>query len=247
MEFITFILTNTKHYKINSMNFTIDAIIEEYRDNGHAAFAIYEGKERHCIYEGKDIEEGEERLAKYLNRIEKGSVKVKIYKAVPKAGIDDKTPVFLSLPYEKKYTVEEKNQYWEGRGLGGHMMEELRNMRAEIGALKNQLESEPESDEELEEQAEPQSLIAGIMGNPAVQNIIASFLTNLSANVVSNHVTPTPGQQYARPMAMAGIDTSLEATIESLVSKGVTHADFEKLDAMPADRLSFLLTMLRNQ
>lgn len=229
------------------MTYSIDSILEEYRENGQPAFAIYEGKERRKIYEGKDLEEGEEMLSRFLSRIENGSFKIKIYKAVPKAGIDDKTPVFLSLPYEKKYSVEEKNQYWEGRGLGGHMMEELRNMRAEIGALKNQLEAEPESDEELEEQAEPQSLIAGIMGNPAVQNIIASFLTNLSANVVSNHVTPTPGQQYARPMAMAGIDTSLESTIESLVSKGVTHADFEKLDAMPADRLSFLLTMLRNQ
>lgn len=229
------------------MTYSIDSILEEYRENGQPAFAIYEGKERRKIYEGKDLEEGEEMLSRFLSRVENGSFKIKIYKAVPKAGIDDKTPVFLSLPYEKKYTVEEKNQYWESRGLGGHMMEELRNMRAEIGALKNQLEAEPESDEELEEQAEPQSLIAGIMGNPAVQNIIASFLTNLSANVVSNHVTPTPGQQYARPMAMAGIDTSLESTIESLVNKGVTQADFEKLDAMPADRLSFLLTMLRNQ
>ncbi len=230
------------------MTYSIESILEEYRENGQPAFAIYEGKERRKIYEGKDLEEGEEMLSRFLSRVENGSFKIKIYKTVPKAGIDDKTPVFLSLPYEKKYTLEEKNQYWEGRGLGGHMMEELRNMRAEIGALKNQLEAEPETDEELEDQAQPQSLIAGIMGNPAVQNIIASFLTNLSANVVSNHVTPTPQtQQYARPMAMAGIDTSLESTIESLVAKGVTQADFEKLDAMPADRLSFLLTMLRNQ
>ena len=230
------------------MTYSIESILDEYRENGQPAFAIYEGKERRKIYEGKDLEEGEEMLSRFLSRVEHGSFKIKIYKAVPKSGIDDKTPVFLSLPYEKKYTLEEKNQYWEGRGLGGHMMEELRNMRAEIGALKSQLE-EPETDEELEDQAQPQSLIAGIMGNPAVQSIIASFLTNLSANVVSNHVTPTPANNpiYARPQAMAGIDTSLEATIESLVSKGVTQADFEKLDAMPADRLSFLLTMLRNQ
>jgi hypothetical protein len=228
------------------MNFTIDSILEEYRDNGHAAFAIYEGKERHCIYEGKDIEEGEERLSKYLNRIEKGSVKVKIYKTIPKAGIDDKTPAYLTLPYTKQYTAEEKNQYWEGRGLGSHMMEELRNMRAEISGLKSQLEEDPETDEELEKESEPQSLIAGIVSNPAVQNMIASFLTNLSANVVSNHVTPTPAQ-YTRPMAMAGIPEDLETIIESLQSKGVTVSDFRKLDSMPADRLSFLLNMLRAQ
>lgn len=232
------------------MNYSLDHLIEDYRDNGYPNYIVYVGKEIRCRYtdkENKDMDEGEEKLRKCLNRIENGTAKVKIYSSIPSKGIDLKTEPHIILTYEKKYSVEEKNQYWEGRGLGGHMMEELRNMRAEIGALKNQLESEPESDEELEEQAEPQSLIAGIMGNPAVQNIIASFLTNLSANVVSNHVTPTPGQQYARPMAMAGIDTSLESTIESLVNKGVTQDDFEKLDAMPADRLSFLLTMLRNQ
>jgi hypothetical protein len=227
------------------MNFTIDAILEEYRDNGHAAFAIYEGKERHCIYEGKDLEEGEERLSKYLNRIEKGSVKVKIYKTIPKGGIDDKTPTYLTLPYSKQYTPEEKNQYWEGRGLGSHMMEELRNMRSEISGLKSQLE-ESDTDDELEKEAEPQSLIAGLVSNPAVQNMIASFLTNLSANVVSNHVTP-PSAQYTRPMAMAGIPEDLETIIESLQSKGVTITDFQKLDSMPADRLSFLLNMLRAQ
>ena len=230
------------------MTYNIDSILEEYRENGHPAFAIYEGKERRKIYEGKDLEEGEEMLSRFLNRVENGSFKVKIYKAVPKAGIDDKTPVFLALPYEKRYTVEEKNQYWQDRGLGGHMIQEIRDLKAEIAGLKSQMEEDPATDDEIEEQAEPQSIIAGIMGNPAVQNIIASFLTNLSANVVSNHVTPTPQSSiYNRPQAMAGIPGELEAIIESLVHKGVTQDDFAKLDAMPADRLSFLLTMLRNQ
>ena len=228
------------------MTYSIESILDEYRENGCPAFAVYEGKERRKIYEGKDMEEGEEMLSRFLNRIENGSFKVKIYKSVPKAGIDDKTPVFLALPYERRYTTEEKNQYWQERGLGGHMIQEIRDLKAEISGLKAQME-EPETDDELEAQAEPQSLIAGLMTNPGVQNIIASFLTNLSANVVSNHVTPTPTQTYQRPQAMAGIPNDLEAIIESLLNKGVTVEDFAKLDAMPQDRLSFLLTMLKAQ
>lgn len=234
------------------MNYSLDHLIEDYRDNGYPNYIVMVGKEIRCRYDNKqdkDMDEGEEKLRKCLNRLENGTAKVRIYSTVPSKGnIDLKTEPHIILTYEKKYTVEEKNQYWEGRGLGSHMIQEIRDLKTEIAGLKLQMD-EPETDEELEEQAQPQSIIAGLMGNPAVQNIIASFLTNLSANVVSNHVTPTPANNtmYARPQAMAGIDTSLEATIESLVAKGVTQADFEKLDAMPSDRLSFLLTMLRNQ
>lgn len=233
------------------MSYTLDHLIEDYRDNNCPRFIIVVGKEirgRYADKDSTDMDEGEQLLRKWLSRIDNGTAKVKIFDKVPAKGIDVNTSAYVTLEYQKRYTAEDKNQYWESRGLGSHMMEELRNMRAEIGALKSELEAEPETDDQLEKQAEPQSFLAGIMGNPAVQNIIASFLTNLSANMVSNHVTPQQQQQqYTRPMAMAGIDTSLESTIESLVSKGVTQADFEKLDAMPTERLGFLLSMLRNQ
>ena len=91
------------------MTYTIESILEEYKENNCAAFAIYEGKERRAIYEGNDIEEGEEKISKFLNRIAVGSFKVKLYKSVPKGGIDDKTPVLLSLPFEKKYTQDQIN------------------------------------------------------------------------------------------------------------------------------------------
>jgi hypothetical protein len=200
---------------------------------------VYEGKEPRSVYLEKDIEEGAERLTKALNRITNGSAKVKIYKSVPSKGIDEKTLPFLVLPYEKKYTSEDKQQYWEGRGLGSHMIEEIRSLKADIAGLKAELD-EPMTDEEIAQEAQPSSIIAGLVGNPAIQNVIAAFLTNLSANVITNRVAPV------RPMAMAGVSPDVDAIINSLLTKGVTVDDFNKLDQMPPERLSFLLSMLRN-
>ena len=84
------------------------------------------------------------------------------------------------------------------------------------------------------------AVIAGLVGNPAIQNVIAAFLTNISANVITNRATPV------RPMAMAGVSPDIDAIINSLLTKGVTVDDFNKLDQMPPERLSFLLSMLRN-
>lgn len=233
------------------MTYTIESILDEYRENNFPAFTIHEGKERRKIYEGKEIEEGEEILERFL-RTHNGNFKIRIYKSIPKSGIDDKTPAYLCLPYSKTYTPEEKSRYYQESGVGHHLVEEIRSLRAEVSGLKSQLDEEPETDEELQQEAQPGSVIGQIMGNPAVQNMIAAFLTNISANMFSNHVAPQhphqqQQQQYPRPQAMAGIPDDISTVIESLISKGVTIEDFQKLDAMPPDRLSFLLSMLRNQ
>ena len=246
------------------MTYTKESILDEYRENGHASFAICEGKERRKIYEGKDMEEGEELLDRFLSKIENGNFKIKLYKAVPKSGIDDKTPVFLSLPYEVRYSTESKNQYWQEKGLGGHMMDEIRSLRSEISGLKTQLEESP-TDEDLEQEAKPEGIVGAILGNPAIQSVLASLLTNMASNWMTNtnHVSPHQ-QQYpqVRPQAMAGVDgdtdrvkvavndvinCELRDIIQSLINKGVTIADFQKLDDMPEAKLNMLLSMLRAQ
>jgi hypothetical protein len=221
------------------MTYSIDSILEEYKENNCAAFAIYEGKERRAIYEGNEIDEGEEKISKFLNRIAVGSFKVKLYKSVPKGGIDDKTPVLLSLPFEKKYTQEEKNTYWEGRGLGGDMLMEIRSLKNELSLLKDQINTQ--TDEEIEEESQPQNFLAGLVSNPDVQNLITGLLTNVGVNLLSKQVAPNKMQ----PMAMAGIDFELEDIIQSLIDKGVTIDDFKKLNDMPNEKLSFLLNMLK--
>jgi len=53
-------------------------------------FAIYSGKDRVCINETNDLEEAQEILDTYLDG-ETKSVKIKIYKALPKGGITEKS------------------------------------------------------------------------------------------------------------------------------------------------------------
>lgn len=199
-------------------------------------FAIYSGKDRVCINETDDLEEAQEILDTYLDG-ETKSVKIKIYKAKPKGGITEKSEPHIVIPYEKRYTQEDKAQYYGMQGVGGALFQKLETIESRIAGL----EADPETDEELSEQAEPNGILAGILGNPAVQNILSNFLTNISANIVTPHI--------AKPMAMAGTDEkiSLETIIETLLSKGVTIEDLHKLSQMPKEKLSFLLGMLRNQ
>ena len=179
-------------------------------------FAIYSGKDRVCINETNDLEEAQEILDTYLDG-ETKSVKIKIYKALPKGGITEKSEPHIVIPYEKRYTQEDKAQYY------GALFQKLETIESRIAGL----EADPETDEELSEQAEPNGILAGILGNPAVQNILSNFLTNISANIVTPHIQ--------KPMAMAGTDekVSLETIIETLLSKGVTIEDLHKLSQMP--------------
>jgi len=199
-------------------------------------FAIYSGKDRVCINETNDLEEAQEILDTYLDG-ETKSVKIKIYKALPKGGITEKSEPHIVIPFEKRYTQEDKAQYYGMQGVGGVLFQKLETIENRIAGL----EAEPATDEELSEEAEPNGILAGILGNPAVQNILSNFLTNISANIVTPHI--------AKPMSMAGTDekVSLETIIETLLSKGVTIDDIHKLSQMPKEKLSFLLGMLRNQ
>jgi len=199
-------------------------------------FAIYSGKDRVCINETNDLEEAQEILDTYLDG-ETKSVKIKIYKKLPSGGINEKSEPHIVIPFEKRYTQEDKAQYYGMQGVGGVLFQKLETIENRIAGL----EAEPATDEELSEQAEPNGILAGILGNPAVQNILSNFLTNISANIVTPHIQ--------KPMAMAGTDekVSLETIIETLLSKGVTIDDLYKLSQMPKEKLSFLLGMLRNQ
>ena len=84
------------------MTQTIDAILEDYRDSGCTAFVIYQGKERKKAYEGDDIEEGAELLQKYLSRPQTGILKIKVYKTVPKNGIDNKTIEYETYDFQRQ-------------------------------------------------------------------------------------------------------------------------------------------------
>ena len=221
-------------------------ILAAYRENEMPAFAVFSGaKDILCRYSGDDLEEGAEHLENFLKRLESGSVKVKIYADPPKSRINSKTEPDLVLPYQRKYSAEEKDEHYQRSGVAGMIIGEIRQLKTELAEMKLAAVAadEEEDDEELADQMQPApgGILGAILGNPSVQQIITNFLTNISANIVTPAVRPT---------ALAGTGETMTserklALVDVLFEKGMTAADLEKLAAMPADRVAFLLQMLR--
>ena len=92
------------------------------------------------------------------------------------------------------------------------------------------------------------NFLGALLGNPAVQSIIANLLTNITANVVTNQAQNNM-QTFQRPTHLAGADietTELEIAqiLEALFDKGVTIEHLRKLASYPKAKITMLLTML---
>ena len=134
-------------------------------------------------------------------------------------------------------------QYNNNYQQNQYIIDELREMKAELAALKlaNEIEDEIEEDE-------PQSELSGlgaILNHP----LVSQLLTGLAANLM------TPKQQapqlnnrgmFNQPQAMAGINDYQEDTLDLLFSKGVTNGDLHLLSLKPIEQINLLLSMLRN-
>jgi hypothetical protein len=220
----------------------VQTIIEQFKKYNTPFFSIYNGKDRVCINELNDQDEATEILETYLNGVEKGNFKIKLFKNIPKTGITEKTEAYIIIPFEKRieYSNEDKMLYYNGGGGTHFLNEKINQMQKEIDFLKtkNELISNELDDEEVEDEAET-NYLGAILGNPAVMSVLTSLATNIGANLFT---------QKQKPMAMAGIEeTTLNDIINVLFEKGVTEDDLKKLSEMPKEKLSFLVTMLKAQ
>lgn len=220
----------------------VQTIIEQFKKYNTPFFSIYNGKDRVCINELNDQDEATEILETYLNGVEKGNFKIKLFKNIPKTGITEKTEAYIIIPFEKRieYSNEDKMMYYNGGGGTHFLNEKINQMQKEIDFLKtkNELISNDLDDEEVEDEAET-NYLGAILGNPAVMSVLTSLATNIGANLFT---------QKQKPMAMAGIEeTTLNDIINVLFEKGVTEDDLKKLSEMPKEKLSFLVTMLKAQ
>jgi hypothetical protein len=221
---------------------SVQTIIEQFKKYNTPFFSIYNGKDRVCINELNDQDEATEILETYLNGVDKGNFKIKLFKNIPKSGITEKTEAYIIIPFEKKieYSNEDKMLYYGGGGGTHYISEKINEMQREIDFLKtkNQLAENQLEDEDVEEEAET-NYLGAILGNPVVMNVLTSLATNIGANLFT---------QKQKPMAMAGIEeTSLDDIINILFEKGVTENDLKKLSEMPKEKLSFLISMLNTQ
>jgi len=220
----------------------VNTIIEQFKKYNTPYFSIYNGKDRVCINELNDQEEAQEILETYLNGVEKGNFKIKLFKNIPKGGITEKTEAYIIIPFEKKieYSNEDKLLYYGSGNNTHYLSEKINDLQREIEYLKtkNELAENSLEDEEVEEEAQD-NYLGAILGNPVVMNVLTTLATNIGANLFT---------QKPKPMAMAGIEeTSLNDIINVLLQKGVTEEDLKKLSEMPKEKLAFLVQMLKTQ
>jgi hypothetical protein len=220
----------------------VNTIIEQFKKYNTPYFSIYNGKDRVCINELNDQEEAQEILETYLNGVEKGNFKIKLFKNIPKGGITEKTEAYIIIPFEKKieYSNEDKLLYYGSGNNTHYLSEKINDLQREIEYLKtkNELAENSLEDEEVEEEAQ-ENYLGAILGNPVVMNVLTTLATNIGANLFT---------QKPKPMAMAGIEeTSLNDIINVLLQKGVTEEDLKKLSEMPKEKLAFLVQMLKTQ
>jgi|LakMenEpi03Aug12_release.lakeMendotaPanAssembly.Ray.scaffolds.fasta_scaffold263334_2 hypothetical protein len=220
----------------------INSIIEQFKKYNTPFFSIYNGKDRVCINELNDQDEATEILETYLNGVEKGNFKIKLYKNILKSGITEKSEPYIIIPFEKQIerTAEDRALYYGGGGGTHFLSEKINDLQREIDFLKakNEIAQNEINDEDVEEEVE-NNYLGAILGNPAIMGVLTTIATNIGANLFT---------RKPQPMAMAGIETTnIDDIINTLFEKGVTIDDLKKLSEMSKEKLSFLITMLKAQ
>jgi transcription initiation factor IIE alpha subunit len=213
-----------------------NAVLNWYNEQPQAAWKLYRfsvmTKNITGAYDGKSKDEGYEKLQTELSYISADDYnnfvlglfndkdKEKAAPAINKVFVLHEAPVGMIAGYGIT------NQQAQ---INNEILNEIRALRAERIA---ELETE-EDEEEKEEPVTPASILAGMLQQPQVQQMLIAMLGNIVSSFSAPKVQHVSGTQ------------DLEQIIQTLFSKGVTADDLAKLAAMPQTQISMLLTMLR--
>lgn len=215
-------------------------LLNWYGDQDEAAWELYRfqavPKNRQALYHGRDKSDGAEKLNQELSRIHSEDFENYVLVLGNVKGAKDRTfeplysRVFVvnerpsNMPVMAGYTVSNAQQQ-----INNEILNEIRALRAERMA---EIEQEDEEEEE-DEPVTPGSILAGMLQQPRVQEMLIGILGNLAGNLMAPKVQQVSGIH------------DIEQIINALFAKGVTPDDLAKLAAMPETQISFLLSMLR--
>jgi hypothetical protein len=146
----------------------IKGVVEAYRYNQVAAWAIVCGREMPFTYEAKDIEQGSamlEECMKMLMPEGSGDYVLRVYKKVPPGGIVSNTPYSNSFRF-RLLTNEEYDARHGGAAQMGMIM-------ARMDALEKRLFGDSDGDDEPEDTS-LMGRISGMLSTPQVQQAIMS-------------------------------------------------------------------------
>lgn len=215
---------------------SIAAVLSWYDKQTLTKFAIYRGAKENDAYltgsfHGMDKDEGSYTLQSILNEIEPQDFNVYFLKLLPdNAKTKIATPGITFQLYSQNSSYSPVNQISGNNIQNNAVMNEVLN---EIRALREERLMQL-SEEEEEEETEQNNILAGLLNQPQMQNLLMGILSNVFTS---------------KPVhAVAGIENTnenLQQHLELLFSKGVTVDDIAKLAAMEKTQINFLLSMLR--
>ena len=216
---------------------TASAVLNWYNEQPQAAWKLYRfsvmPRNITGAYDGKDKDEGYQKLQSELSLIATDDYnnfvlgifndkdKEKSTPALNKVFVVNEAPLGMIAGYGVS------NQQAQ---INNEILNEIRALRAERMA---EMETDEEESEEEEAPATPSSILAGMLQQPQVQQLLITALGNLVGNFSRSRVQAVSGTQ------------DLDTTLQILFSKGVTADDLAKLAAMPESQITMLLSMLR--
>jgi hypothetical protein len=200
---------------------TAGAVLNWYNEQPQAAWKLYRfsvmPRNITGAYDGKDKDEGYQKLQSELALISSDD-----YNNFVLGIFNDKDKEKATPALNKVFVVNEAPV--------GMILNEIRALRAERLA---EMDDEDEEEEEEEKPVTPGSILAGMLQQPQVQQLLIAALGNLVGNFSRPRVAAVSGTQ------------DIETTLQILFSKGVTADDLAKLAAMPESQITMLLSMLR--
>ena len=213
------------------------AVLNWYNEQPQAAWKIFRfsvmAKNITGAYDGKSKDEGYEKLQTELSYISPDDYnnfvlglyndkdKERVSPAINKVFVLNEAPLGMIAGYGVSNQQAQVNN---------EILNEIRALRAERMA---ELETDDEEEEEAEQPVTPSSILAGMLQQPQVQQMLIAMLGNIVSGFAAPKVQHVSGTQ------------DMEQIIETLFSKGVTADDLAKLAAMPQAQISMLLSMLR--
>lgn len=215
----------------------VSAVLNWYNEQPQAAWKLYRfsvmTKNITGAYDGKNKDEGYDKLQTELSYIAPDDYnnfvlglfndkdKDKATPAINKVFVLNDAPVGMIAGYGVSNQQAQVNN---------EILNEIRALRAERLA---EIETDDEEEEETEQPVTPSSILAGMLQQPQVQQMLIAMLGNIVSSFSAPKVQHVSGTQ------------DLEQIIQTLFSKGVTADDLEKLAAMPQAQITMLLSMLR--
>ena len=221
---------------------SINAVLDWYNECDYAAWELYpipQKKDyRINLYYGKDKDEGTEKLRNELARIQPDDYESYVLVLGAMKGTKDR--VFESQ-VRQVFRINEKPIGMIGAygvnpqqaQINNEILNEIRAMRAERLA---EIEEEEEEEEEEETPVTPGSILAGMLQQPRVQEMLINALAGMAGGLMRPRVQAVSGTHTEQDM---------EQILQTLFSKGVTPDDLVKLASMPQSQITMLLSMLR--